>query len=71
VLGWRDCWRWLLDWLRFSRTALAATLLRPILPALIRRVGRQNPRLALRWRAAWAEWQAMGWVPGSRSGRGE
>ena len=70
VLGWRDCLRWLLDWLRFSRTALAATLLRPILPGLIQRAGRHHPRLALRWRAAWAEWQAMGWVPGNSTGPG-
>lgn len=62
VLGWRDTGRWIADWLRFSRTALQARLFRGVLPTLIRLVEPHNRSLALRWRAAHAEWQAMGWA---------
>lgn len=62
VLGWRDTGRWLLDWLKFSRTAGLAFLLRRPLPDLIRLVEPHHPALAFRWQAHLAEWHAMGWA---------
>ncbi len=68
VLGPRQTVQWVVDYLRFSGSALGAATGRAIgkrrwfgLAAVL--TGRR-PTLALRLRAAWAEWQAMGWVAG-------
>ncbi|MBA3944698.1 MAG: hypothetical protein H0X37_09080 [Herpetosiphonaceae bacterium] len=66
VLGPRQTLRWVVDYVRFSGSALAATAGRAVGKrrwfALASAVARTRPALALRLRAAWAEWQAMGWV---------
>ncbi|HEY1015503.1 MAG TPA: hypothetical protein VGE07_22535, partial [Herpetosiphonaceae bacterium] len=62
VMGWRDIGRWIADWLRFSRTALACALCGWWLPAVVRLIEQGDPARAFRWRAHLAEWQAMGWL---------
>ncbi|GAA5526805.1 hypothetical protein [Herpetosiphon gulosus] len=62
VLGWRDWLRWIGDWLRFSRAALIAQFGQQ-LPAWL--VGRLPKPWLFQYNAAYAEWQAMGWLKSS------
>ncbi|WP_054536468.1 NAD(P)/FAD-dependent oxidoreductase [Herpetosiphon geysericola] len=62
VLGWRDWLRWIGDWLRFSRAALIANVGQHVPAWLIARL--PKPWL-FQYNAAYAEWQAMGWLDSS------
>lgn len=66
VLGPRDTLRWVVDYLRFSRAALAAALGRKLDDtlwyALERGVQLLHPGLTLVLRARRAEWRVMGWL---------
>ncbi|WP_110518973.1 NAD(P)/FAD-dependent oxidoreductase [Herpetosiphon llansteffanensis] len=62
VLGWRDWLRWIADWLRFSRAALIANVGQHLPAWLIARL--PKPWL-FQYNAAYAEWQAMGWLNSS------
>ncbi|HSH77452.1 MAG TPA: hypothetical protein VLA19_02850 [Herpetosiphonaceae bacterium] len=67
VLGARDTVRWIVDYIRFSRAALAAAAGRRLdnlqWHALERIAERVHPGLALLLRSRQAEWGAMGWLP--------
>jgi lycopene cyclase CruA len=66
VLGPQGMLQWALDYLRFSASAAGATAARAAGPAIERalyaQAERAAPAGALRLRAAYAEWRAMGWV---------
>ena len=62
TLGWRDTWRWFVDWLRFSRTAALATIFKRFMPSIIPMLEDRHPAVAFRLKAWLAEWQAMGWM---------
>ncbi len=62
VLGWRDWLRWIGDWLRFSRSALISKLGQQLPAWMIARL--PKPWL-FQYNAAYAEWQAMGWLSSS------
>jgi lycopene cyclase CruA len=68
VLGPRGVAQWIGDYLRYSAVALNARLVGraggPRLErALVTLAGRLWPTAALRLRARYAEWRAMGWLP--------
>ncbi|GAC1534136.1 MAG: hypothetical protein NVS2B7_01980 [Herpetosiphon sp.] len=67
VLGARQTIQWIADYLRFSRSAALATVGRATGPrrwhSFVRTLELWQPRWAFRMRAAWAEWEAMGWAP--------
>ena len=66
VLGPRDTLRWIVDYLRFSRSALAAAAGRRLSDqqwyALERVAECIHPRWALLLKSRRAEWRAMGWL---------
>ena len=66
VLGARDTLRWIADYLRFSRAALAASVGRQVddlrWHALERVAEQVHPGLALLLKSRRAEWRAMGWL---------
>ena len=62
VLGPRDIFYWIRDWVRFSGSALMATMFGPVVPKLLTWQDQLPAGLRFRIVTTVAEWRAMGWL---------